>query len=100
VRNKVWQVLEKQVDLGPELKSPDNYVFSSVDLDANLVEYYDYSKKLSELKLFNYFFKLVESQGNIEEKLFNSHLSKPLVALNPFTTTQNNNMCNTKCMCI
>jgi hypothetical protein len=79
IRNKVWKELEKHPDLGAELKSPDNYVFSSVNQEANLVEYYDYSKKLSELKLFNYFFKLVENQGNIEEKLFNSHLSKTLV---------------------
>jgi hypothetical protein len=60
------------------LKQPDSYVFISVTQEAKLTEYYDYSKRICDLKLFHLFFKLIEIQGNLEEKLINSDISKSI----------------------
>ena len=60
------------------LKQPDSYVFTSVTQDAKSTEYYDDSKRICDLKLFHLFFKLVEVQGDIEEKLINSDISKSI----------------------
>lgn len=57
------------------LKSPEHYLFVSVTQDAKTVEYYDYSKRLCDLQLFYTFFKLVEVQGDLQEKTYNSSLS-------------------------
>lgn len=60
------------------LKQPDSYVFTSVTQDAKSTEFYDNSKRICDLKLFHLFFKLVEVQGDLEEKLINSDISKSI----------------------
>lgn len=61
-----------------DLLLPDNYVFVSVNQEAKLIEYYDYSKRICDLQLFHTFFKLTEAEGNLEEKLINSKISKAI----------------------
>lgn len=61
-----------------DLKLPDSYVFVSVNQEAKSIEYYDYSKRLCDLKLFYLFFKLIEAEGNLEEKLLNANISKAI----------------------
>lgn len=76
VRQRVWQEAKKYPTLIDQLKSADNYVFVSVTQEAKTIEYFDYNKRICDLKLFYTFFKLVEAHGNIEEKTINSNLSK------------------------
>lgn len=80
VRHKVWEEVNKLSMQNSGLsflkKSINDYIFTSVSQDAKNIEYYDYSKKLCDLKLFFTFFKLIEAHGNLEEKSFNSDLSK------------------------
>jgi phosphatidylinositol-4,5-bisphosphate 3-kinase len=48
----------------------------SVTQEAKNLEYYDEKKRICDLKLFHPFFKLVEAQGDLEEKSLNSDISK------------------------
>lgn len=77
LRILIWQEAAKY-PYHNDLKLPDNYVFVSVNQEAKAVEYYDYSKRICDLKLFYLFFKLTEAQGNLEEKLVNSSISKAI----------------------
>ncbi len=77
LRTLIWQEAAKFPSYD-DLKMPDNYVFVSVNQEAKSIEYYDYSKRLCDLKLFYLFFKLVEAEGNLEEKLINANISKAI----------------------
>ena len=65
----------KEFDL--TLNTSDKYIFSSINEEANYVEFYDYERKFSELKIFQEtpFFKLVKNEGDVKEKLINLELS-------------------------
>ena len=76
VKQKVWDEIRSTKFLCDQFKPMDNYVFVSISQEAKLVEYYDYTKRLCDLKLFYTFVKLVEAQGDLEEKSFNFNLSK------------------------
>ncbi|RMZ95184.1 phosphatidylinositol 4-5-bisphosphate 3-kinase catalytic subunit alpha isoform [Brachionus plicatilis] len=79
IRQQVWQEASKISKIDPCLSlrnSIKDYIFTSVTREAVVQEFYDYTKRLCDLKLFQYFFQLVETSGNIEEKLYNSELSK------------------------
>ena len=52
-------------------KDPNMYIFVSVTLDAEREEFYDESKRLCDLRLFQPVLKLVEPKGNKEEKMLN-----------------------------
>lgn len=73
----IWQEA-KNYPYYENLKQQDNYVFVSVTQEAKSNEYYDYSKRICDLRLFHLFFKLVEVQGDLEEKLINSDISKTI----------------------
>lgn len=80
VRVRVWSEAKKmRTNLSSsaieKLKPVENYLLVSVTQDAKAVEYYDYSKRLCDLKLFYTFFKVVEIQGNLQEKTYYSNLS-------------------------
>ena len=53
----------------------------SISQDSHEVQFYDNSTRICDLKLFHWFFKLVELEGNQEEKELNADLSK-LVGFN------------------
>jgi len=71
--NKTYSLINNQ-----QLKHADNYVFVSVTQEAKIIEYYDDEKRICDLKLFYVVFKLVEVQGDLIEKSFNSDLSKAI----------------------
>ena len=79
VRDKLWIEVKKchysSAGLIAKLKSIDHYLLVSVSQDAKTVEYYDYSKRLCDLKLFYTFFRVVEIQGDLQEKTYYSNLS-------------------------
>jgi hypothetical protein len=74
----LWRAIEQETFLcvDVKLKQMDSYLLVSVGQEAKLVEYYDYSKRLCDLKLFYTFFKIIEIEGDLQEKTFNSDLSK------------------------
>ena len=75
VKSNIWSEAKKRPFFN-KLKPADNYVLMSVGQDAQCHEYYDFTKRLCELKLFYLFFKLEETQGNLEEKMIDSNISK------------------------
>lgn len=77
VKDKIWENLKQTYPtMIDQFKSNDHYVFVSVSQEAKTVEYYDYSKRLCDLKLFFTFFKVIEAHGNLAENSYNSDLSK------------------------
>lgn len=73
VRKGLWQNLSKFAN---EFKSPDNYALSSVNHNAETIEFLNnHDEKISDLNLPHDFFRVTEIEGNIEEKLFQSDLS-------------------------
>lgn len=73
VRKTLWQNLSKFAN---DFKSPENYALSSVNQNAETVEFLNnHDEKLSDLKLPHSFFRVTEIEGNIEEKLFQADLS-------------------------
>lgn len=53
------------------LQDPSCYIFVSITQDAETEEFYDETKRLCDLRLFQPILKLVEPKGNIEEKKLN-----------------------------
>lgn len=73
IKETLWQNLSK---FAHEFKSPENYTLSSVNRNAETVEFLsNHDEKLSDLNLVHNFFRVTEIEGNIQEKLFNSDLS-------------------------
>ena len=62
------------------LLKPDStaYIFVSITQDAEQEEFYDESRRLCDLRLFQPILKLVEPQGNLDEKIANSEISQAL----------------------
>lgn len=75
IRSKLYEQALKEFDL--TLNTSDRYIFSSINEEAAYVEFYDYERKFSELKIFQEtpFFKLVKDEGDVKEKLINLELS-------------------------
>ena len=58
------------------LNDPSTYIFVSITQDAEKEEFYDETRRLCDLRLFQPILKLVEPMGNKEEKILNSEISK------------------------
>jgi len=80
LKQMVWKEFKSfgSMDNHFDLKTPDNYIFTSVTQEAKTIEYFDLMKRLCDLRLFFPFFQLIEIQGNLEEKALNSDLSKAI----------------------
>jgi phosphatidylinositol-4,5-bisphosphate 3-kinase len=79
LKTKLWEENKKYIFINNEhLKLADNYVFVSVTEEAKIIEFYDNEKRICDLKLFYAMFKLVEVQGDLIEKAFNSNLCKAI----------------------
>lgn len=72
VKRLLWKTVKlttaKYFDIGDQ----SSYIFSAVTLDAKLEEFYEESRRLCDLRLFDIMLKLVEPEGNKEEKRLNS----------------------------
>lgn len=60
------------------LKDASAYIFVSITQDAEREEFYDESRRLCDLRLFQPILKLVEPEGNLDEKMANSEMSQAL----------------------
>lgn len=56
------------------LGDPASYIFVSITRDAEREEFYDESRRLCDLHLFQPILKVVEPKGNTEEKRLNSEI--------------------------
>ena len=54
------------------------YIFVSITQDAEKEEFYDESRRLCDLRLFQPILKLVEPEGNLDEKIANSEISQAM----------------------
>ena len=77
VKSELWKEAKKY-PLFYLLGYPSSYVFVSVTQDATRQEFYDETRRLCDLRLFQPFLKLVEPVGNKEEKILNTRLSESM----------------------
>lgn len=72
VKRQLWKSINlssaKYFDIGDQT----SFVFSAVTLDAKFEEFCDESRRLCDLRLFDLVLKLIEPEGNTEEKRLNS----------------------------
>ena len=54
------------------------YIFVSITQDAEKEEFYDESRRLCDLRLFQPILKLVEPEGNLDEKIANSEICQAM----------------------
>ena len=53
------------------LSDPVSYIFVSITQDAEREEFYDETRRLCDLRLFQPILRLVEPKGNRDEKMLN-----------------------------
>ena len=53
------------------LSSPSSYIFVSITQEADKEEFYDETRRICDLRLFQPFLKVVAPKGNREEKMLN-----------------------------
>jgi len=68
IKEELWKTKD-QFPLYHVLQDSTAYIFISVTQDAEKEEYYDESRRLCDLRLFQPVLKLVEPAGNKEEKM-------------------------------
>ena len=74
IKNLVWKEA-RRLPLFTRLLDPQSYIFVSITQDTlSPQEFYDETKKLCDLHLFRCFLKLVEPEGNKEEKMLNTEI--------------------------
>lgn len=70
IKEEIWLEARKQI-LFRLLSEPSSYIFVAVTQDAKVEEFYDETKRLCDLRLFQPLLKLTEPKGNKEEKILN-----------------------------
>lgn len=63
------------------LQEESSYIFVSVTQEAEREEFYDETRRLCDLRLFQAFLKVIEPVGNREEKILNREIGKITVLL-------------------
>jgi len=77
IKKELWKVAE-QYPLFHILGEPSLYIFVSITQDSEREEYYDETRRLCDLRLFQPVLKVVEPAGNKEEKMLKSHIGVAL----------------------
>lgn len=68
------------------LQEESSYIFVSVTQEAEREEFYDETRRLCDLRLFQAFLKVIEPVGNREEKILNREIGTHL-CLTPLQNT-------------
>lgn len=88
VKERLWVKAKNEV-LFRLLNEPQSYIFVGVTVDGKVEEFYDEARRLCDLRLFQPFLKLVEPQGDKEEKKLNSLISAVIgKAVNEFDSNK------------
>lgn len=72
VKRQLWKNINSTTAKYFNIGDQSSFIFSAVTRDAKLEEFYEESRRLCDLRLFNLMLKLVEPAGNKEEKKLNS----------------------------
>ena len=70
IKRELWREAQNY-PLFHLLSDPSSYIFVSITQDAEKEEFYDETRRLCDLRLFQAILKLVEPKGNKEEKMLN-----------------------------
>ena len=74
VKSNLWKEAKKY-PLFYCLSDPSSYIFIGITQDATREEFYDETRRLCDLRLFQPILKIIEPVGNKEEKMLNARLS-------------------------
>lgn len=66
----------KKYPLHWKLGDPESYIFVAITQDAEREEFYDETRRLCDLRLFQPILKIMEPLGNREEKMLNYEIGK------------------------
>lgn len=77
IKTELWREAS-QFPLYHLLKDSSAYIFVSITQDAEKEEFYDECRRLCDLRLFQPILKLVEPEGNLDEKIANSEISQAI----------------------
>jgi len=77
IKSELWREAQN-FPLFHLLKDASAYIFVSITQDAEKEEFYDESRRLCDLRLFQPILKLVEPEGNLDEKIANSEISQAM----------------------
>ena len=70
IKSTLWNEA-KLYPLYNHLSDPVSYIFVSITQDAEREEFYDETRRLCDLRLFQPILQVVEPKGNREEKIVN-----------------------------
>lgn len=70
IKDHLWKEARKY-PLYRNLAEPGSYIFVSITQDAEREEFYDETRRLCDLRLFQPILKVIEPKGNKEEKMLN-----------------------------
>lgn len=68
VKRQVWKTIKMTTAKHFHIGDQSSFIFSAITMDAKLEEFYEESRRLCDLRLFDLMLKLVEPEGNKEEK--------------------------------
>lgn len=80
IKFELWKEAKKY-PLFSQLSDASSYIFVSITQDAEREEFYDETRRLCDLRLFQPILKVVEPKGNREEKMLNYDIGKASVFL-------------------
>ena len=75
IKSELWREAKK-LPLNHLLSDMSSYIFVSITQDAEREEFYDETRRLCDLRLFQPLLKLVEPVGNRDEKMLNYDIGK------------------------
>lgn len=84
IKSDIWSRAKNEV-MFRLMNGPSSYVFVGVTSDGKKEDFFDETRRLCELKLFQPILKLVQPEGDPEEQITQSQISQALgIAINDF----------------
>ncbi|KAH3824205.1 hypothetical protein DPMN_126036 [Dreissena polymorpha] len=84
IKSDLWMEAKKY-PLFHKLTDPSSYIFVGITQDAAREEFYDETRRLCDLRLFQPILKVVEPKGNREEKMQNYEIGTAIgISVNEF----------------
>ncbi|KAK6177652.1 hypothetical protein SNE40_015711 [Patella caerulea] len=88
IKGELWSEAKKY-PLYSKLLDPDSYIFVAITQDAEREEFYDETRRLCDLRLFQPILKVMEPIGNREEKMLNYEIGMLIgIPVNEFNETK------------
>ncbi|GFS05073.1 phosphatidylinositol-4,5-bisphosphate 3-kinase catalytic subunit alpha isoform [Elysia marginata] len=88
IKKELWQKA-RRYPLFHKLMEPESYIFLAITQDAMREEFYDETRRLCDLRLFQPILKVMEPKGNRDEKMVNYEISMLIgVPVNEFNNNK------------